>query len=227
MEGVGGKKIFDPTFHCNWESVLSIMTLSSILAPAQHVRLFVIIIFSFGSLSRERQLTLCTMKIVKILATVSLFLRTVAGTCRCHDVCAEYDSERKDFGSCWVAVGCNSINQDYNLHKCYEDGNSRTWMCHDLGLCDEGDWGACVGCFLDLQCKQWCPGTCYCNIIGYNCEPCEGCNRNVALIEGLTGVPDSEDDHKWYTELSKQEKLAHLNEVVCQKHGYGDPPLLD
>jgi hypothetical protein len=44
----------------------------------------------------------------------------------------------------------------------------------------------------------------------------------VALIEGLAGVPDSEDDHKWYMELSKQEKLAHLNEVVCQKHGYGD-----
>jgi hypothetical protein len=42
------------------------------------------------------------------------------------------------------------------------------------------------------------------------------------LIEGLADVPDSEDDRNWYMGLSPQEKLAHLNEVVCQKYGYGD-----
>jgi hypothetical protein len=57
--------------------------------------------------------------------------------------------------------------------------------------------------------------------------PCEGCNHNAALTKGLADVPDSEDDHKWYTGLSSQEKLAHLNEVVCQRHGYGDATSFD
>jgi hypothetical protein len=47
------------------------------------------------------------------------------------------------------------------------------------------------------------------------------------LTEGLADVPDSEDDHNWYMELSPQDKLAHLNEVVCQKHGYGDATSFD
>jgi hypothetical protein len=42
------------------------------------------------------------------------------------------------------------------------------------------------------------------------------------LTEGLADVPDSVDDHNWYMLLSNQEKLDHLNEVVCQKYGYGD-----
>jgi hypothetical protein len=42
------------------------------------------------------------------------------------------------------------------------------------------------------------------------------------LTEGLADVPDSEDDHNWYMGLLSQDKLAHLNQVVCQRHGYGD-----
>jgi hypothetical protein len=38
----------------------------------------------------------------------------------------------------------------------------------------------------------------------------------------VADIPDAEDDHKWWSALSNPDKLAHLNEVVCQKHGYGD-----
>jgi hypothetical protein len=47
------------------------------------------------------------------------------------------------------------------------------------------------------------------------------------LTEGLAEVPDSEDDHNWYMGLKPQDKLAHLNEVVCQKYGYGDATSFD
>jgi hypothetical protein len=83
-----------------------------------------------------------------------------------------------------------------------------------------GDWGACTAIIDSMF--TWCPGTCSCNIFGCNCDPCEGCNRNAALTKELTDVPDSEDDHKWYMGLLSQDKLAHLNQVVCQKYGYGD-----
>ena len=42
------------------------------------------------------------------------------------------------------------------------------------------------------------------------------------MTEGVADIPDSEDDHKWWSALSNPDKLAHLNEVVCQRHGFGD-----
>jgi hypothetical protein len=68
---------------------------------------------------------------------------------------------------------------------------------------------------------------CICNILGCSCDACDGCIHEWDLTEGLAEVPDSEDDYNWYMGLSPQDKLAHLNEVVCQKHGYGDATSFD
>ena len=155
------------------------------------------------------------MKIVKICATVLHLLRGVAGTGQCKDVCEEYE---RNFERCWTPYGegnCELIGYcQYSDYKKFCDGQ-----------CSAGDWGACVRIKnLGFTYLYWCPGMSSCNIIGCDCKPCQGCNHNAAFTEGLADVPDSEDGHKWYTGLSnqEQEKLAHLNEVVCQKHGYGD-----
>ena len=166
------------------------------------------------------------MNIVKLSATLSLLVSGVAGTCFCGDVCKEY--ERKD-GHCWqnffdhidIGSGCS---KGMRLHYC-EDYD---YTCHREGLCAAGDWGRCRGYLsYDGVHAVWCPGTCVCNIFGCNCDPCEGCNHSAALAEGLADIPDSKDDHDWYMGLSSRGKLAHLNEVVCQKHGYGDATSLE
>ena len=165
------------------------------------------------------------MNIVKLSAALSLLVRGVDGTCQCKDVCAEY--ERKG-PKCWVVQtrdwtkGCPPRFRKCENKVNYEWDDPLFGECHKKSLCQAGDWGACVN-----EGDTWCPGMCRCNILGCSCDPCAVCRSAWDLTEGLVDVPDSEDDYNWYMGLSPQDKLAHLNEVVCQKHGYGDATSFD
>jgi hypothetical protein len=163
------------------------------------------------------------MKIVQILATLSfLVCGRVAG------VCTEYE---RNGPNCWVVNYPELVSEGiykggiicgyYDLRTCESfDG---MWGRNCGGKCLPGDIGKCKYNSRNVD-VFWCPGTCKCTSWGCDCVACKGCGwkNNAVLIGGAADIPDSEDDHEWYMGLSNKKKLAHLNEVVCQKHGYGN-----
>ena len=59
------------------------------------------------------------MKILKTLTTLSLLFRSVAGTCKCAEVCREYE---RIGGACWTSNEACKANGiwDLNLRRCDE-----------------------------------------------------------------------------------------------------------
>ena len=167
------------------------------------------------------------MCIVQLLFTLSLLVRSVAGTCSCGDVCKEYV---RDGGKCWIVFDfldkLAGAQRPNDLKKC-EDW-LKVWTKNCDGKCNDGDVGYCSPEFSKFfdNTFTWCPGACQCNIVGCACTPFNGCTQPSSLIEAVD-IPDSKDDHDWYTGLSNQDKLAHLNKVICEKHGYGDATSLE